>query len=332
MRIAEINDIASVASELARGLGARGHEVDLLQPRLAGGGLPAPVKPIVAPARALEWARVIRAVRRGRYDIAHIHYAYLGMLGVAGRFPYVLHCHGTDVRGPAAYTRPLVRRAVLGARRVLVATPDLLAIVRPLRADAEFLPNPIDTEAFAPATPAEDAKGVYLCSALSRIKGAPILLDACRRLAEARPEIKVTAVAGGELTPAFAELPNVHLVPRQPREALPALINRHAVVLGQMKLGILSMAELEAMACGRPVIQRFDYGDAYEAAPPVVRGLDGYDLAHEAIRLVDNAGERARLGIESREWVARFHALDRVAGRVERIFEDVLEGGRSHIR
>ncbi|GAB4337208.1 MAG: hypothetical protein Kow0010_25260 [Dehalococcoidia bacterium] len=331
MRIAEINDIASVATELARGLRERGHEVDLLQPRLLGGGLPAPVKPIVAPARAFEWARVIRAVRRGRYDIAHIHYAYLGILGVAGRFPYVLHCHGTDVRDPAAYTRPLVRRALRGARRVLVATPDLLDIVHGLRPDATFVPNPIDTETFAPRTPAEDARGVYLCSALSRIKGAPILLDACRRLADLRPDIGVTAIAGGELTPAFAELPNVHLLPRQPREALPALINRHALVLGQMKLG-LGMAELEAMACGRPVVMRFDYGDAYDAPPPVVRALDGHDLAHEAIRLHDDKAGRARIGLESRDWVARVHALDRVAGQVERILEEALEDDALDVR
>lgn len=324
MRIAEINDIASVASELTRGLRQRGHDVALFQPRLVGGGLPAFAKPVVAPARAAEWARVIAGVRRGRYDIAHIHYAYMGVVGILGRFPYVLHCHGTDVRDPASYTRPMVRQALCRARRVAVATPDLLAIVRPFRADATFIPNPIDVGVFAESTPVEEARGIYLCSALSRIKGAPILLDACRRLAELRPDIEVTAIAGGDLTPAFAELPNVHLLPRQARSALPALINRHAVVLGQMKLGILSMAELESMACGRPVIQRFDFGDAYDEAPPVVRALDGHDLAHEAIRLHDDARERATLGRESREWVRRFHALDRVSERVESLLQDAL--------
>jgi hypothetical protein len=38
MRIAEINDIASVASGLADGLSARGHEVTVMRPRLIGGG------------------------------------------------------------------------------------------------------------------------------------------------------------------------------------------------------------------------------------------------------------------------------------------------------
>lgn len=328
MRIAEINDIASVATELARGLEQRGHEVDLYRPRLVGGGLPSAVKPVVAPARLVEWGRIARAVRRGGYDIAHIHYAYLGMVGVLGRFPYVLHCHGTDIREPAAYTRPLVRRAFRGAAQVLVSTPDLLPIANGLRPGAEFLPNPIDLETFAPAAPAGQAAGVYLCSALSRIKGAAVLLDACRRLAELRPDIGVTAIAGGELTHAFAELPNVHLLPRQPREALPGIMGRHAVVLGQMKLGILSMAELEAMACARPVVMRFDYHDAYSAPPPVVRALDGFDLAHEAVRLHDDHAGRERLGAASRDWVARFHALDQVTGRLEALLGRVARGDR----
>ena len=98
MRIAEINDIASVASDLAAGLRARGHEVTLIRPRLVGGGLPWMVKPVVGPVRAVEWAQIIREVHEGHFDMVHIHYAYLGMLGVLGKFPYILHCHGSDVR------------------------------------------------------------------------------------------------------------------------------------------------------------------------------------------------------------------------------------------
>ncbi|HXU25208.1 MAG TPA: hypothetical protein VN697_14365, partial [Tepidiformaceae bacterium] len=59
LRIAEINDVASVASELSTGLRARGHEVVLFQPKLAGGHLPGFIKPAVVPMRALEWAQLV---------------------------------------------------------------------------------------------------------------------------------------------------------------------------------------------------------------------------------------------------------------------------------
>ncbi len=87
MRIAEVNDIASVATEIAAGLRALGHEVDFFAPRLFGARLPTFVKPVTAPARALDWLDLIRRVRAGPYDLAHIHYAYLGNLGRQGRFP-----------------------------------------------------------------------------------------------------------------------------------------------------------------------------------------------------------------------------------------------------
>ena len=49
MRFVQVNDIASVASELAVALRKRGHHVDLLYPKLHGAGLP----PLGAAARSM---------------------------------------------------------------------------------------------------------------------------------------------------------------------------------------------------------------------------------------------------------------------------------------
>ncbi|MBI2767837.1 MAG: glycosyltransferase family 4 protein [Chloroflexi bacterium] len=318
MRIAEINDIASVASELAGGLRARGHDVDVIRPRLVGGGLPWMVKPIVGPVRAIEWAQIIREVRAGNYDAVHIHYAYLGMVGVLGKFPYILHCHGSDVREITPFTRPMVERALRGASRVFYSTPDLASYVKARRPDAEFLPNPVDTDDFQPMAPARESRDVFICCALSDIKGATRIHDACRRLAEQRPDIRVTAVAGGEWTARFEALPNVTLVPHQRRSRLPAIISRHGVVVGQVLLGVVGMAELEAMACARPVVAWYTHNHAYPERPPFVRAVDGVDIAAAVTRLVDDADGRQRLGDAGRTWVRRFHSVADTAERVER--------------
>jgi glycosyltransferase involved in cell wall biosynthesis len=324
MRFCEINDIASVASELARGLRARGHEVTLIQPRLAGGSLPAPIKPVAAPVRAIEWARIIREVRAGNFDMVHIHYAYLGMLGVLGRFPYLLHCHGSDVRAVAPYARPLVARALAGAARVFYATPDLEQPVRSRRPDARFLPNPVDTARFRPLAPARESGRVLVVCSLTRVKGAQRILAACRLLAERRPEIRVTVIGGGEYTPRFAALPNVEVVPRRPREALVELIAGHGVVIGQVKLGSLGMAELEAMACARPLVAAFRYDSAYPEPPPLARTERAAEIADAVIRLVDSPDERSRLGDEARAWVECHHSLDGAARAVESAAAEVL--------
>jgi glycosyltransferase involved in cell wall biosynthesis len=328
MRIAEINDIASVASELALGLGRRGHDVTVIRPRLAGGGLPWAVKPLVGPVRALEWTQIIRQVREGNFDAVHIHYAYLGLLGVLGRFPYVLHCHGSDVREMTPFTRPMTIRALRHAAHVYYATPDLGAHVLPHRPDAEFLPNPVDAETFRPLSPARESRDVFVACALTDIKGAPRILDACHRLAAERPDIRITAIAGGEHTSAFARLPNVTLIPHQPRSELPAVIARHGVVIGQVLLGAVGMAELEALACARPVVCWFTYGAAYPEPPPFARAVDGHDIARAVVRLVDDADLRQARGEAGRAWVQRHHNLDTIAATVEAKLRQACEATR----
>jgi glycosyltransferase involved in cell wall biosynthesis len=318
MRIAEINDIASVASELADGLRARGHEVTVIRPRLIGGRLPWMVKPVVGPARAVEWAQIIKAVHDGHFDVVHIHYAYLGMLGVLGKFPYMLHCHGSDVREITPFTRPMIERALEHAEHVYYATPDLAEYVLSRRADAEFLPNPVDSGEFRPIAPTGEKRDVYICCGLTEIKGAGRILNACRRLADERPDIAITALAGGEYEDDFAALPNIRFIPHQPRSNLPEIISRHGVVIGQMRIGAVGMAELESAACARPVITWFRFNHAYPEPAPFIRAVDGPDIAAAVIRMVDSPAERQEIGDRGRAWVQRHHSLETAAETVER--------------
>jgi glycosyltransferase involved in cell wall biosynthesis len=212
----------------------------------------------------------------------------------------------------------MIERALRAADTVYYATPDLASFVLERRPDARFLPNPVDSQQFAPTRPACDSPKVLIACALNEIKGSSRLLDACRRLARERPDIEITAFDGGEHAAEFALLPNVTLVPRMPRSRLPGLIGQHGVVMGQVLLGSLGMAELEAMACARPVIAWYSYNRAYTEPPPVVRAVDGYDIAAAVARLVDDPGQRDEIGSASRAWVERFHGLAAIAATVER--------------
>ena len=326
MRIAQVNDVASIARELTVGLRGCGHDVTLLQPRLYGGGLPDALKPLVAPVRAFEWARLLRRIRAGNFDLLHIHYAYLGLIGVLAARPYLLHCHGADVWGLTPFTRPLASRALRRAAHVFYSTPDLAPHARKYRPDAEFLPSPIDWRTFDAPSPASAQRGVYVCCALDDLKGGAVILDACRQLAAGRPDIPITAIAGGRYTPEFAALPSVALLPYQRRGDLPAVIARHAVVIGQMNLGAAGMAEMEAMSCARPVVHKFDFGASYSEPPPFVRATTGEEIAEAVIRLIDAPAARDELGARGREWIQRHHGLEVIAGRVEQVAIETLRG------
>ncbi|MCX7618001.1 glycosyltransferase family 4 protein [Tepidiforma sp.] len=326
MRIAEINDIASVATEIGAGLRARGHTVDYFYPRLVGAKLPPNIKPVTGPIRALDWLDLIRRIRAGRYDLVHIHYAYLGNIGALGGFPYILHCHGTDLRGGTPVTRPLIANAVRAARHVFYSTPDLAAWVLPLRPDAEFLPNPIDTSLFAPRTPASAHRAAWVACALTKVKGAERILRACRLLAERVPDLRIDAFGGGEYTEAFRALPNVTLYARHPRARLPQIIDEHGIVIGQARLGSAGMAELEAMACGRPVVTWFNERGGYSEPPPFFSAVDGDDIARIVERLANDPAVRDRAGAAGRAWVERHHGLGRIVDRVEAVAQAIIRG------
>lgn len=324
MRIAELNDIAYVATELTGALRERGHDVTLIRPRLTGATLSPSIKPLVAPARIDDWLFLARKISRGNYDAVHIHYAYLGIVGVLGRFPFILHCHGTDLRASTPFTRPLIRRALAKAQHVFYSTPDLARLVQRERPDAEFLPNPINVEQFAPQPLSYEAADVFVACALTSNKGASTILAACRLLAKELPDVRITAIAGGEATAAFDEIPNVTLISPHLRSKRPGILARHRVAIGQIYEGAVGMAELEALSCARPVVTHFTYGSVYDTPPPFVEASSpGAIVAAVKDLLADEALAKST-GAAGREWLTAHHDRRIIAARVEAVLAEIV--------
>ncbi|MGH2633308.1 MAG: hypothetical protein ACRDG3_07845, partial [Tepidiformaceae bacterium] len=149
------------------------------------------------------------------------------------------------------------------------------------------------------------------------------------RLAQTRPDIHVTVTARGNYLPDFAALANVTVIPAQPRSALPGVIGRHGVVIGQVNLGAAGMAELEAMSCARPVVASFTYGDAYPEPPPFVQTNTGAGIAAHVIALVDDAALRQSTGDAGRAWIERYHDFDTIVDRVEAVAREAVSAGHA---
>jgi glycosyltransferase involved in cell wall biosynthesis len=77
------------------------------------------------------------------------------------------------------------------------------------------------------------------------------------------------------------------------------------------------MVELEALACGRPVVSWFTYGDAYPEAPPFVNAFTGPEIAAAVRNLLAEPGEASRIGKAGRAWVVANHNADSIAERIE---------------
>jgi glycosyltransferase involved in cell wall biosynthesis len=223
-----LNDCAYVGYEIAEELRTRGYEV-LYLPR--GRGFYS------------KTIGVLVNTLRGR-GVLHVNYA-LQDAYLAGKLrgSFLLHAHGSDLRWSIASRWGWVVRSSLRiASKVIVSTPDLLEIARDYRADAEYLPNPVDTDRFVPQP---------------HDKAGPRAVLYFPKWYETLPEelVKKLRDAGFALS-----MPTE----RVKYEDMPRFLSAHDVFIDRLTIPSFSKTCLEAMSCGIPTIDyrhRADFAD-----------------------------------------------------------------------
>lgn len=330
--------MAFVGTELVAALRQLGQSAELLELPRPGNRLSAPWRSVTAPLRLLSPLGVLPRLRLGGYDIVHFHYAWKAMAGPPSGRPYVLHCHGTDVRGrvPNEPIGRLISQIARRAARVYYATPDLADTVRAFRADAEFLPNPIDLTRFRVADSEAGAirptRDLLVAVRLDATKGLNTIMEIVDRLVRRRPTTSITLMDQGPGLNRLLSVAGGRAAVRSPvtHEAMPELIRGHLLALGQFRVGALGNTELEALACGVPVAAAFRYPDAYASPPPLVAG--GVDDPEATARilatLLDDEATRGQLAAASVAWIAANHAAPTVAWRLLSAYWGILDAHR----
>lgn len=332
LRIAHINDIAHVASVLAEAQRRAGMDAVVYDPPKFGGKFPYPFKVLTVLFRIGPLLRLIWTLRRGAFDVVHVHYATHGLLGVLVGVPFIVHCHGTDVRyvrrgtAKGRYLAWVMRRA----SAVLCSTPDLTTWVEPLRADAQFIPNPIDVEQFRPGQAPAD-RDVFLGVRLDPIKGAETAIAALALLLDRRPGTTATVVDDGPLAAEAAQRlgQRVEMAPRRDHDEMPALLVRHRLAIGQFLVGAIGQFELEAMACGVPVVADFQYPGAYASPPPLLYARSASAAEELLEETLGDAAALETLAIRSRAWVTTHHRPEAAASRILQVYKQALGEART---
>ena len=202
-------------------------------------------------------------ILKTKADLYHAHYllqdCYIATR--SGKKPLVGHAHGSDLRRSLKHFLwgRVVRHNLKKCNRILVSTPDVLNIAREFRNDAEYLPNPVDTELFYPgptAQPAEKKKVLIASDCNWVVKGTDIAVRALSRIKE---EVNVSIIGYGldfHKTLALASslsLP-LNVLPIIPHEKIAQYYWNADLVIDRFTLGSLGMVSLEAITCGRPVL------------------------------------------------------------------------------
>lgn len=312
LRIVQVNDVAYVASALTRGLRAAGQEARFIELAKYGARWPFPWKLAALPPRLAAMTFLALRLRLEAPDVVHIHYASQAILGPLTGRPYVVHCHGTDVRSAVPRSRwgRAIAPGLLHAAGVLYSTPDLAPWVRGFRPDARFLPSPVDTDIFRPGGEGAMAE-VLISTRLDPVKGADVIIETVRQIRAIRPITTFTVVDHGSMIAALRAVVGgaARIVPPVSHHRMPELLGGHQVFLGQFGLGTVGQAEFEALACGLPVVANLSDAHALEVRPPIISSSNATEAASAVAELLDDPDRHSELSAASRMWTIRHRSL-----------------------
>ena len=369
-------------ARIAEGVAAHGHEVEVVAPHAPGtapseriasvqvrrfryapdalervaysgdlhqGALLSPLAAIAFPSFWLAFGRAVgRAVRRFAPDIIHAHWWVPG--GWFARrwgVPYVITCHGSDVR--LLERSELVRKAAAGVfRRAAAVTSvsnflahDLGRLLPDLRERVLVTPMPVDTDSFQSGAAAAKAipPRILFAGNLVQSKGVDVLLRAAALLGGRGVDFHLKILGQGpqesELKRLTEELKlgdrvvwsrfvSQSLMPGEYGASTVTVLPTRGSAEG------LGLTLVEALLAGAAVV-----GTRAGGIPEVVRheetGLiardgDPGDLAHQIERLLRDASLRDRLTRAGKEQVLHTYSPETAVRR----FLDVYDAAIDH--
>jgi len=297
------------------------------------------------------------------YDLLHIHeiwhHPHFAAYCAARKFnkPYVVTVHGALDTWCLNY-KSLKKRiyAALIQRRILNEAAAIHAItqdeVKDIRAfgvhsPVVVIPNGIDPGEFCDPPKKEEIEKLYpelqgkkvvlFLGRIHPIKGLDILAKAFGVIAKERDDIRLMVVGPDNegCQKQVEQILEVQEVRRKciftgtltGEQKLAALSRADIFVLSSYSEGF-SMAILEALACGLPVVitRQCNFPEVAEANAGIVIDPDVDQLAAALYKLIENSGLREKMGSNGRHLVMEHFTWDKIAGQMVELYQNVLEG------
>ncbi len=324
--VIHVNDVSGVAQTLVSGLTRVGQPAELFQPAVGTYNAGPLARAALVVRRPLDALRLSMRAAAVRARFFHVHFGAMGWLAWPSRLRYVLHLHGSDVRGPRPYNVALTRLALPRADLVLFATPDLAPAIRRVRPDAVFFPNPIDVSIFRPSTQ-EPRFDVLVASKLDHGKGVDMAITALACLKRSGWHGRIAMLSFGSDAPWLRELAqrqlgDVHWISRTDRAGMTRVYGGATVVIGQLQTGALGLTELEVLAVGRPLVASWGYPGWYPAEPPLCNARTPDEVASAVARLLADGACRRDLERRGPAWVRRFHSAEATVAGLIQLYRD----------
>lgn len=237
--------------------------------------------------------------------------------------PYALTLHGTDIRENYWQDQhhAVIKEDIDRAGQVWYTTPDLREKAERVRADAEYLPAPVNMEELPDWAPAQKPR-VFFPSRWDASKGGDALLQAAADVVSvvgSGDDVDVVGLDWGDRADEAARL-GIRLLPKMPkREFLRELSSAH-VAVGQTT-GVLGISELQAMGIGVPTV----FTDRIEGYPPGVAtvSVERAEVG-QAVRDVLRDPQEVSLRLGGPAYVRSNHGASALLPRLEAGYAKVL--------
>jgi rhamnosyl/mannosyltransferase len=295
-----------------------------------------------------------RKIRASQADLVHIHMpnptAAISYLASGFNGPLILTWHSDVVRQRVlkALFSPVERKLLGHARAIIASSPDNLAYSPALyrhRARCRVIPYGI------PA-PSADGLDRTLIAKIHRLYGRPLLLSVGRMvpykgyryLVQAMKQIKASLVLIGD-GPERARLEQevragglterIHFLGAV-EDTTPYYHSCDVFVLPSITRNeTFGLVQLEAMACGKPVVNT----QLRSGAPFVsVNGFTGMTvppadsdaLAHAITVLLEDPERRSAYAIAAQERVVREFSLDKMVSQTLQLYQQILDADQTN--
>ncbi|WP_292383912.1 glycosyltransferase family 4 protein [Methanoculleus sp. UBA430] len=311
---------------------------------------------LLYPAFALfEYFSVRRIIKRKKIDLLHSHYVFPdgfvsrlqpGVPGIATE-----HTSGFLDRLEQGRMLGLYRWVYSRMDQIITPSDELAGAVGSLgvpRQKITFVSNGVDTDKFSPEVPPRDLRQQYALAPDTRIVLCPRRLEpknGVRYLVEAVPAVLRQCpearffVVGGSYPDQLALLrkrarelgieDQIIFAGSVPNAEMPSWYTAADVVVLPSLKEATSIAGLEAMACGRPLVGTNVGGIPHLVTDGktglLVEPRDPDGLAGALARLLTDDAARREMGVAARKKAVDRFSWARIAGTVEGIYTRTLE-------
>jgi teichuronic acid biosynthesis glycosyltransferase TuaC len=221
-------------------------------------------------------------LRRESYDFIHAHYGLSGLLaGLQLKVPVILTLHGSDVNQP--FIRFFSRIASFLARKVIVVSEKMRALLKSRNTEVKVIPCGVDMELFRPMNKQEARKRLESTGKLKFEKGKSYVLFS----SSFDMEVKNPALAM-EAAQSLGDGYELIELKGYSREEVALLLNTVDVALLTSKTEGSPQFIKEAMACDCPIVTT-DVGDVRQ----IINNTKGCFICEPAVADVSEKVKKA---------------------------------------